>query len=387
MPVKSVRQNFDPNLEMLPMMETFRQMVNHCIKTGLENNCSTLKKLSSFAYPMLRDYNIMSYYKLTAISQACGRLAQMKKDIKKGRNPKSPYVQKPYLVSCYGFKINGMLLTFPIRNREFANILLNEHVVKILSDQSITSRSFTITPQSLSISIAKNVELIKVESTIGIDRNLRNVTFGNDKKVIQVNTSEILKIKENYTHIRSACTRNDHRIQKKIYGKLGKRQTNRVKQRIHRMSKSIVNYARKQKAAIIFEDIKGIRKLYRKGNGQGNRFRRKLNSWSFYELERQASYKAAWNGIPFCKIDPKCTSTRCPACGGTLQVDKQKRRDLWCGNCERWQDRDVIASMNIAYKGLYRFCNPQGDASEAMRGNLKELVILRVDVSKLVMDW
>ncbi|MBI5145863.1 MAG: IS200/IS605 family element transposase accessory protein TnpB [Thaumarchaeota archaeon] len=153
------------------------------------------------------------------------------------------------------------------------------------------------------------------------------------------------------------------------------------------MSKSIVNYARKQKSAIIFEDIKGIRKLYRKGNGQGNRYRKKLNSWSFYELERQVSYKAAWNGIPFCKIDPRCTSTLCPTCGGRLQGDRQRHRDLWCGNCKRWRDRDVIAAMNVACKGLHRFCNPQGDTSEAVRGNLEEPAILRVDVSKLVTDW
>lgn len=364
------------------MMDIFRLMVNNCIRIGLETNCSTLKKLSSFAYHKLMDYDIPSYYKLTAISQACGRLSQMKRDIKKGRKPKSPFVQKSYLVSCYGFKINGMLLSFPVRNREFANILLNEHTAKVLSDIMITPRSFTITPQSISISIAKNVELIEIQSTIGIDRNLRNVTFGNDEKIIQVNTSDLLKIKENYTHVKSTCTRDDHRIRKKVYGKLGKRQTERIKQRLHVISKNLVKYATKHRAAIIFEDLTGIRKLYRKGNGQGKKFRRKLNSWSFYELERQVSYKAAWDGIPFCKIDPRRTSIDCPRCGGKLQGDRQKHRDLWCGNCKRWRDRDVVAAMNIAYKGLARLTNPQGDTDEAMRGNLK-LVILRVDVSKL----
>ncbi|NHI03613.1 hypothetical protein DYY67_2249 [Candidatus Nitrosotalea sp. TS] len=41
------------------------------------------------------------------MSQACGKLAQMKRSIREGQTPKSPYVQKPYLVSRYGFKING----------------------------------------------------------------------------------------------------------------------------------------------------------------------------------------------------------------------------------------------------------------------------------------
>ncbi|MEO9309208.1 MAG: hypothetical protein ABI337_02830 [Nitrososphaera sp.] len=48
-------------------------------------------------------------------------------------------------------------------------------------------------------------------------------------------------------------------------------------------------------------------------------------------------------------------------------------------------DRDVVASMNIAYKGWSRFCHPRGLPGEAMRRNvgLFEPLILRVDGSKL----
>jgi putative transposase len=373
------------------MMEIFRQMVNECIRIGLENNCTTLKKLSSFSYSKLQNYDILSYYKLTAISQACGRLIQRKKDIKKGKKPKIPYVEKLFLVSCYGFKINGMLLSFPVRNREFANILLNDYVARNISDTSLKIRSFTMTPESLSLSIQKEVEPIKPEKTIGIDRNLRNITFGNDDKVILVNTAELLKIKENYTYIKSTFRRNDHRIKKKIVGKFGIRQARRIQQRIHKISKSLVEYSKKQKAMIVFEDLKGIQKLYRKGNGQGRKFRRKLNSLSNYELERQTTYKADWEGVPVCHVNPRGTSKLCPRCGGRLQEDRQRRRDLWCGICEKWQDRDVVAAMNISRKGLARLTNPQGDTNEAMRGNLisdsdQEPVILRVDVSKLITE-
>jgi putative transposase len=48
-------------------------------------------------------------------------------------------------------------------------------------------------------------------------------------------------------------------------------------------------------------------------------------------------------------------------------------------------DRDVVASMNISYKGLQKFCNPSGLSEEAMKGNLDNVmpIILRVDGSKL----
>ncbi|MEO9308725.1 MAG: hypothetical protein ABI337_00330 [Nitrososphaera sp.] len=184
MPLKSIKQKFTPNTEQLKMMETFQDMVNCCIRIGLENNCSSIKKLSLLSYHTLKDYQIQSYYKLTAISQAAGKLAQLKKDIKKGRKAKSPYIRKPYLVSWHGFKINGMLLSFPVSNREIANILLNNHTAKILSDKTLQPRSFTITPTTLSITVRKDVQEIKHESVIGIDKNLRNITISTSQQAI-----------------------------------------------------------------------------------------------------------------------------------------------------------------------------------------------------------
>lgn len=352
---------------------------------GLKNDCSTLRKLSKLAYHDLKDYNISSSYKLNAISQACGRLSQMKQSVKRGIKTKSPCVKNAYAVNCYNFKINGMLLTIPYKKDQRINLLLKEYTAKVLSDPTLKVRSFTLNAfNTLSLSISKEIAEIGCVKTVGIDRNLRNVTVGNHDHVTFYNTSELLKIKENTTHVLSTFKRNDHRIRKKISKKLGSRRTRRINQALHCISKDIVQKAKANKSMIVFENLKGIRKLYRKGNWQGKKYRRKMNSWSFYELERQVVYKANWEGVPVKYIDPKCTSTQCPKCGKRIQVDMQRRRDLWCGNCKLWMDRDVIASMNIAYKGWLRFCHPQGVADEAMRGNLeRDPVILRVYAMKL----
>jgi putative transposase len=386
--LKSIKQKFTPNTDQIKMMETFKDMVNHCIRIGIENNCSTMKKLSLLSYHTLKDYQIQSYYKLTAISQAAGRLAQMKKDIKKGRKVKSPYVSKPYLVSCYGFKINGMLLSFPVSNREFANILLNNHTAKILSDKTLQPRSFAITPTTLSITVRKDVQEIKPESIIGIDRNLRNITISTPQQAIMYKTNKILSIKENMTHVKASFRRNDRRVKNRFFAKIRARQTRRVNQYLHKITKDIVQRAKETKSALILEDIKGIRKLYRKGNGQGNNYRRKMNSWSFYEFQRQLQYKAAWEGIPVLFVDPKRTSQLCPGCGGTLQEDRLYHRKLWCINCGKLMDRDVVASMNIAYKWWSRFCHPRGILVEPVKENigLFEPLILRVDGSKLEIE-
>jgi putative transposase len=66
-------------------------MVNDCVRIGLENDVSTMKKLSLLSYEQLAKYDIYANYKLCAISRAAGILAARKKSIKRGYAPKNPY--------------------------------------------------------------------------------------------------------------------------------------------------------------------------------------------------------------------------------------------------------------------------------------------------------
>lgn len=57
----SVRQSYTAPYEMLQVMETFRKMVNDCIKIGLQNDTSTIKKLCLLSYHDLSRYDILTY--------------------------------------------------------------------------------------------------------------------------------------------------------------------------------------------------------------------------------------------------------------------------------------------------------------------------------------
>ncbi|MCI0560460.1 MAG: hypothetical protein MN733_18390 [Nitrososphaera sp.] len=56
-----------PTPPILQLMETFRKMVNDCIRIGLDSDASTLRKLSNLSYSQLARYDVISYYKLCAI--------------------------------------------------------------------------------------------------------------------------------------------------------------------------------------------------------------------------------------------------------------------------------------------------------------------------------
>ncbi len=388
--IKSIAQKYTPNSDLMDMMATFTEMVNRCIKIGLKEDTHNMKRLSCLCYHELRDYDILSSYKLNAISRATGILANRRQSIKRGVKVRYPKVTKPFITNCYGIKHNGALLTIPYKSRNSINILLNPHTQKILSNPDLTVRSFSLTAFSINLCVSKETEQIECTKTVGIDRNLRNVTCGNEEQVTFYKTNKLLSIKENTMHARAGFHRNDRRKKGQFWKIKQRRMANRTKQYIHRISKDIVDNAVKEKAVIVLENLKGIRKLYKKGNGQGNKYRRRLNGWQFYELQRQIEYKAQWVGLPPVEyVDPKNTSTQCPRCGKKLQEDMQHRRKMSCNNCGLYTDRDIVAAMNISRKPSPRFRDSRDDIGEAQSGVFEPAmmepcipVIQIVDMSK-----
>lgn len=170
-------------------METFRHLVNDCLRIGLANDIATMKRLCKLCYPALNKYEIISYYKLHAISKAAGILKNRRQSIRRSCVTKKPYMKHPMLVSCYGFRIGDGVLKVPLGHRRYFDIKLNSYVKSILSDPTITARSFTLVANSVSISYCKQVIEIECDTIIGIDRNLTNVTYGNSERVIMFDVS------------------------------------------------------------------------------------------------------------------------------------------------------------------------------------------------------
>jgi len=100
--IKVVKQSCTIEL-LLPLMETFRQMVNDCIRIGLENDVSTRIKLTKLCYHELEQYDVYSIYKICAISHAAGILANRKASIRRGFEPRQPYAKRPLLVTYMSY--------------------------------------------------------------------------------------------------------------------------------------------------------------------------------------------------------------------------------------------------------------------------------------------
>jgi putative transposase len=398
--IKCVKQKYTPNDRILDLMETFRKMVNDCIRIGLENNESAFISLQKLCYHnVLRKYDdILSHYKLCAIKRAAGILSNRRKSIKRGFKTKNPFTRKPQLVWCLLPKVIRELaiIRIPLGNRQYFDIPLTRYTQNILFESDLRIHSFTLGfNNTVSIAYSKNVEEIECNEASGIDRNVDNITYGDNAMIVQYDLSKATKIAVNTKKIFSSFRRNDRRIGKRIFSKYGRRRKNRVSQLLHGVSKHIVTTARENRHAIVFEDIRDIRKLHSKGNGQGRNYRGKMNSWPYGEIKRQIQYKAQWSGIPIIQLtkdETYGTSILCGICGKRTRTyegvkkDSKRKRLLYCENCDRWIDRDVNAVINQSIRGLQRLCRSKGLPSEAMvpeRGR-KEPLIRKVDGSKLM---
>src|SRR5438876_12074396 len=139
--------------------------------------------------------------------------------------------------------------------------------------------------------------------------------------------------------------KHDRRVMRGLLSREGRRERNRVRQRLHRISKRLVQFAMNGRAAVVLEDLT----LHGAG-GRSRRMNRRLSSWPRAAIHRQIEYKAALEGVPIIKVNPAWTSKTCPVCGA-------RRRDrvgkvFVCLMCDWEMDRQINAGLNILKTAL-----------------------------------
>jgi putative transposase len=94
-------------------------------------------------------------------------------------------------------------------------------------------RSFVLSAQSTSLCVSKEVKEAGKEElagTVGVDRNLENLTVGNSQVVTYYDMKKLVDIAEMTRSIIRSFRRNDAKVRKKISSKYGKRRSTRTKQ-------------------------------------------------------------------------------------------------------------------------------------------------------------
>ncbi len=377
---KCVWQYHDKKGDLDQVFDYFRYCANEGIRIGIEKNLTSKYNLYYQLYHKLRlDSKFHCKYVYGALECAASRLKLYKKTLRKKPAAKKPYISKNHLIiDNKGYKIEQDTIRIPTEPEKYVFIRLTKYVYEKIKGTKLGN--VVVTDNKLIIAYSKDIPVQKQSNFIGIDRNLNNITtYDSGGNCIVHDLSKAQRIIVLYRTVKSRFRRNDCRIRKKIFQKYGRLQRNRVHNILHCTSKKIVS----QDAGIIMENIKGIRKLYQKGNGQGTKYRAKMNSWSFYELQRQIEYKARWLGLPVKYVKAGGTSTKCAVCGSKLVPEEH--RQMFCPLCKTSVDRDVNAACNILLRGTQVV--PDGTTGEAVMtesGIISKIVpvIRRVDAVK-----
>jgi putative transposase len=194
----------------------------------------------------------------------------------------------------------------------------------------------------ISVSI-QEPPLIETDHFIGIDRN----TTHHCAVVADPISGKIWKLGKQAEHTHKKYKGIRKALQAK--GKLKKlkqikrRESNKVKDINHKVSRKIVDTAKVLNCGIKMERLGGIQ-----NNRKHHRmFKYSLHSWGFYQLQNMVEYKAKLSGIPVVYIEPAWTSQQCSKCG---LIGNRNKLKFSCPHCGHVEDANVNASFNIALR-------------------------------------
>ncbi len=194
----------------------------------------------------------------------------------------------------------------------------------------------------LYIVVEKDIEpKTDCNSILAVDLGIHNiaVTVNPETKETHFYGKRLRALRGHYFHLRRKLPN------RKAIKKVGNHEKRIVNHELHKISKAIVEEAKRTNSAIVLGKLNGVRK---NGNGKGRRFNRKLNSFPYHKLSSYIKYKAEWLGIPVMMVSEAYTSQTCSICGGR----GVRSNGLFKCSCGAKLNADYNGAKNILKRAL-----------------------------------
>jgi putative transposase len=344
-------------------MQDFRLMVNRGIRYALENELTAKGSLARFGQSMAREYHVNRAHAHTAMGVALSLVKGHRRRLRKGKKSMVPYVFRPFLRAddvTFHITIETGLVRLSLRNGEWTSldVKLSQYHLEFIEKGRI--KQLVLNDRRAILIVEKEVpERYASTSILALDTNERSldgVSLAAEGPVpVSVPYPEVSVVQHRHFVRRRKLGKkkcNDRRVWRMLASKEGRRERNRVSQRLHLISKGLVELAVQKQAMIALEDLH-----LPKGGGRGKRMRRRLSSWPQREIHRQIEYKAEERGVPIIKVDPRYTSKTCPRCGEIKQRRSRVGQVFKCTKCGWRLDRQINAGLNICRTALAQLPN------------------------------
>ncbi|UOY09935.1 RNA-guided endonuclease TnpB family protein [Methanonatronarchaeum sp. AMET6-2] len=190
----------------------------------------------------------------------------------------------------------------------------------------------------LNITVKFDVELVEeYDGVLGIDLGLRNPVVGVALSVAEPSQEVFFK----GNTIKQIQTRYSYLRRQTKNGKKWKdREHNKVRDKLHKLTTELVEYAEENNLIVVVGELTGIQK-----QDKGRVMNRKLHRFPHYTIRKMLEYKCKDRGIEYREVSEAYTSQRCCKCG---KKGVRKKGLFKCGGSE--MNSDVNGAWNTVLK-------------------------------------
>jgi len=351
---------------LLSLPGAYRRLVNEIVREALTSGSTSLGALSKFARNRAFVHQMTGTHAVTAAGVALSLVRGHRRRLRLGQYCRPPYVRHPFLrADDQSFHLDPIpqRIRVSLRNAVWTSfgIRLTQYHRAVLATPGLRIKQLYVSADRVVLHFEKPAPSPYVPlSLLGLDTNERSLdgvcVTSNGTHAATVPFPEIAVIQQRHVLRRRKLQRkkaHDRRVGRQLLDREGRRERHRVLDRLHVLTKRLVDGARQNHAALALE---GFTKLARKGRRTARRrvpgaprsrkLRRRLSSWPRAELHRQLAYKAAERGVPALWVNPYRTSVTCPKCGA-FGGPRRTGSTFECPSCSWRIDRQLNAGANV----------------------------------------
>ncbi|HTT26523.1 MAG TPA: zinc ribbon domain-containing protein [Thermoplasmata archaeon] len=353
---------------LLSLLATYRLLVNEILREALATGSTSLGALSRFARNRAFAHQMTGTHAVVAAGIALALVRGHRRRVRLGMTPRPPYVRRQFLrADDASFHLDPIPQRVRISLRRGVwtsfGIRLSTYHRAVLATPGLRLKQLHITDDRIVLYYERPAPAPYVpRALLGLDTNERSLdgvcVTARATRAVTVPFPDIAVLQQRHADRRRRIARkksHDRRVGRRLLRREGLRERHRVLDRLHVLTKHLVEVARRHHAALALEDFTKLARMHRRrgqharwkpGAPRSKTLRRRLSSWPRGELHRQLEYKAAQGGVPILWVDPYRTSVTCPRCGA-YGGPRRTGPTFDCPSCGWRLDRQLNAGANV----------------------------------------
>ncbi|MCD6381026.1 MAG: transposase [Candidatus Odinarchaeota archaeon] len=331
--------------------KALREMLNHVTysqtkKAHLNFKAEDRRKLRN---NLLKDWRYSKHYIDSAINSVIGLVKGWIKLHNRGKAKSKPKITKKtvYIKTTLFSYGNGILKISIEPNKRYLEVDLRDY--DWIPKDFDKIGGLILTEGELIITVKREVRFEEPKCWTSFDINLTNITALINGNIVRYDLKKLYHFHRIYEIKRKKIqklSKHKPKTANRLMKKYSKREKNRVKDLMHKLTTKITRELADLKSGAILENLKNIKSRIL---NKSRNLNRKLSKWNARRFQFMLEYKLKWLGLPVKYVNPKNSSKTCPLCSGRMAT--YEGRLMKCEKCGFNADRDVIAVLNLQMWG------------------------------------